>query len=99
MAIRTDILVEVGNDGDVQSGRARFDPVLAELVAVTGVNGLDSVTQVVEQARESLKAPALAAHLLPSSTVILKGAERNKSVVAGAATQDLGARVTNITVA
>jgi hypothetical protein len=66
---------------------------------VAAVNRLDSVPQVVEDPSKGLKGPALATLLLPSSAVILEGAEGNESVVAGTTTQDLGARVTDMAVA
>jgi hypothetical protein len=87
------------DDGNVHGSRASLHPVLAQLVSVTAVNGLDGVPQVVEDASKGLKGPALATLLLPSSAVILEGAEGNESIVAGTTTQDLGTRVTDMAVA
>ena len=53
-----DFAVEVTDYGYRQSGGARFDPVFAELVAVTGVDWLDGVADVVEEAVEGLEGPA-----------------------------------------
>ena len=44
-----------------QGAGARFDPVFAELVAVTGVDWLDGIADVVEEAVEDLEGPAGAA--------------------------------------
>ena len=49
------LAIEVADYGYRQGGGARFDPVFAELIAVTGVDRLDSVADVVEEAVEGLK--------------------------------------------
>ena len=56
-----DFAVEVVDYGYRQGGGARFDPVFAELVAVTGVDWLNGVADVVEEAIEGLEGPAGAA--------------------------------------
>jgi hypothetical protein len=66
---------------------------------VTGVHGLESVTQAIDHAGEGLKVPALAALGDPVLAVILEGAERDQSVVTGAAAQDFGAGVADEAVA
>ena len=50
--------VEVVDYGYRQGGGARFDPVFAELVAVTGVDWLDGVADVIEETVEGLEGPA-----------------------------------------
>jgi hypothetical protein len=66
---------------------------------VVNVHGLDGVAQTIDDAGEGLEVPTLAALGDPVLAVILEGAEGDESVVARAAPQDLGARVTNMTVA
>lgn len=95
----TDLLVEVGDNGDVHGGGARLNPVLAELVPVALVDGLERVAQIVNNTGEGLERPTFAARFLPQAGIVLEGSERDEGVVAGAATEDLGARVTDITVA
>lgn len=99
LTILTDLLVEVRNDGDVHSGGASLNPVLAELVAVTSVNGLNGIAEVVQNAGEGLKGPALATLLFPPLAVIFKRTERDEGIVAGATAQDLSARMTDMAVA
>lgn len=93
-----DVVVEVLNDGNVHSTGASLDPVLAKLVTVTGVHGLNGVAQVINDTGEGLKVPALAALGHPVAAIILEGTERDESVVAGATTQDLCARVADMAV-
>lgn len=61
-AVGTDLLVKVLDDGNVHCRRARLNPVLAELVSVTGVDRLNGVAEGVEHAGEGVKGPAAAAH-------------------------------------
>ena len=42
-----DLLIEISDDGNIESCRARLDPVLADLVSVAGVDWLDLVSEVV----------------------------------------------------
>jgi hypothetical protein len=93
-----DVVVEVLNDRNVHGARTGLDPVLAELVTVTGVDRLHGVAQVVNDASEGLEVPALAALGHPLAAIILKGTERDQSVVARATTQDLGAGVADMAV-
>ena len=58
------------DDGDVERGGARVDPVQAKLVSVTLMYGLDGVPQVVEQSGECLEIPAFAALCLPSLAIV-----------------------------
>ena len=60
---------------------------------------LDLVPQVVDQAHHGLEVPASAAHALPYLAVVFERSEGNQSVVGGAATEDLGARVSNVRIA
>jgi hypothetical protein len=98
MAVGTDLPVEIIDDGDSQCSGARLDPVLAQLVAVSVVDGLDGVAQVVEHAGEGLERPALTAHFFPHAAVVLEGTEGDESVVAGATTEYLGSRVSDVAV-
>lgn len=93
-----DLLVEVFDDGDIHGGGASLNPVLAQLVAVTVVDGLNGVAQVVQDAGEGIEGPASAAGLLPSLAVVFEGTERDQGVVAGATAQNLCARVTDVAV-
>ncbi|PSR74455.1 hypothetical protein BD289DRAFT_217930 [Coniella lustricola] len=94
-----DFLVVVGDDGDVHGVAAGEHPVLAQLVAVARVHGLDRVAQLVHEAHEVGERPAGGAERLPDLEVVLKGAERDEGVVRRAAAQDLGARVADVRVA
>lgn len=86
-----DLLVVVGDDGDVHGIAAGEHPVLAQGVAVAGVHGLDGVAQLVHQTHEVGERPPLGAERLPDLQVVLKGPEGDERVVRGAATQHLGA--------
>ena len=99
LSLRADDLVEIRNDWDIHGGRARLDPILAQLVAVAFMHGLEGVAQVVQKAGEGPKGPALATLLLPPLAVIFERAEGNESVVAGAATEDFGTRMADMAVA
>lgn len=81
-----DVIVEVLNDRDFHGARAGLDPVLAQLVTVAGMHWLDSVAQVINDAGEGLKVPALATLGNPLTTIILEGTERDERVVARATT-------------
>lgn len=94
-----DLLVVVGDDGDVHGVAAGQYPVLAQGVAVTGVDGLNGVAQLVHQAHEVAEGPAFGAERLPDLQVVLEGAEGDEGVVRGAATEDLGSRVADVRVA
>jgi len=71
----TDVIVKVLDDGDVHSTGAGLNPVLAELVLVTGVHGLNGVTQTIDQTGEGLKIPTLATLGYPVAAVILERTE------------------------
>lgn len=86
------------NDGDVESSAARLDPVNAELVPVALVDGVDVVAEVVQQAGHGLEVPASAALLLPHLHVVLEWTERDECVVAGASTEHLCSRMSNVRV-
>ena len=98
LTLVADVVVEVLNDGNIHGAGAGLDPVLAQLVAVAGVHRLEGVAQVVNDAGEGLKVPALAALGHPVTAIILKGTEGDQSVVGGAATEDLRAGVANMAV-
>lgn len=87
------------DDGNVHSSGARVNPVKAELVAVSFVNGLDRVSDVVQKTRESLEAPSLAALGFPALAVVLEGTERDEGVVRGATTKHFCTRVADVRVA
>lgn len=99
LALGADLVVEVVNDGDVEGVGAGLDPVLAELVAVAGVDGLVGVAEVIDVAHHGLKGPALAALGDPAVHVVAEGAEGDEGVVGGAAAEDLCARVADVGVA
>jgi len=63
------------------------------------VNWLDRVSQVVQDSHESLEAPALATLLFPDLAVVLEWSETDQGVVTGAASEDLGTRMTDVRVA
>jgi hypothetical protein len=62
------------------------------------VHRLEGVAQVVNDAGEGLKVPALAALGHPVTAIILEGTEGDQSVVGGATTEDLRAGVTDMAV-
>jgi len=99
LTLGLDLLVEVVDDGDVHGSGARVNPVQAELVAVSLVDGLDRVSDVVQKTGEGLEAPSLAALGLPTLAVVLEGAERDEGVVGRASTQNLCTRVADVGVA
>ncbi|KFL61125.1 uncharacterized protein TERG_11965 [Trichophyton rubrum CBS 118892] len=76
-ALRANGLVKVGNNGDVERGRAGLHPVLAELVAMPGVDGLHGVAEIIDHTSEGVEAPALAAFALPHFAVVFKRTEGN----------------------
>lgn len=61
--------------GDGEGSGAGFDPVLAELVAVAGMDGLHGVADGVEEAVEGVEGPACAAERFPDSGVVGEGTE------------------------
>lgn len=61
--------------GDGEGGGAGFDPVLAELVAVAGMDGLHGVADGVEEAVEGVEGPACAAERFPDGGVVGEGTE------------------------
>lgn len=87
------------NNGDVESRGTGLDPVLAQLVAVTGMHRLESVAQVVNVSSDILKGPALAALSNPAVHIMAERAKRDESVVRRAASKDFGSRVTDMAVA
>lgn len=91
-----DFLVEVGQHRNVHGVAAGEHPVLAERIAVAGVDRLDGVAQLVHEAHKVLELPALGAEGLPNLEVVLKGSERDERVVRRAAAEDFGARVSNV---
>lgn len=91
-----DFLVEVGQHGNVHGVAAREHPVLAERIAVAGVDGLDGVAQLVHEAHEVLEFPSLCAERLPYLQVVLKGSEGDERVVRRAAAENFGARVSDV---
>lgn len=93
-----DLAVEVVDHGDGQGGGARFHPVFAELVAVTGMDWLDGVADFVDEAVEGFEGPAGAALGLPYGGVVGEGTERDEGVVGRAAAEDFGARVADVRV-
>lgn len=93
-----DLTVEVVDHGDGQGGGARFHPVFAELVAVTGMDWLYGVADFVDEAVEGFEGPAGAALGLPYGGVVGEGTERDEGVVGRAAPEDFGTRVTNVRV-
>ena len=98
LTLVADVVVEVLNDGNVHGAGAGLDPVLAQLVAVAGMHRLEGVAQVVNDAGEGLKVPALAALGHPVTAIILERTEGDQSVVGGATTEDLRAGVTDMAV-
>lgn len=88
--------VKVWDDGDVEGRRARLYPVLAELVAVAVVYGLDAVAKVVDETNELLEAPAITALGLPLLEIVFEWAERDKGVMRRAASKDLGTGVADV---
>lgn len=91
-----DFLVKVGQHRNVHGVAAGEHPVLAERIAVAGVNGLNGVAQLVHEAHEVLELPALGAERLPNLEVVLKGSEGDECVVRRTATENFGARVSNV---
>ena len=93
-----DLAVEVVDYRDGQGGGARFDPVFAELVAVTGMDWLHGVADVVKEAVEGFKGPAGAAERLPDGGVVGEGSEGDEGVVRRAAAEDFGTGVADVRV-
>lgn len=90
------LLVEVSDDGDVESGRAGLDPILADLVAVAGMDGLDLVAEVVNQPHHGLEVPACAAQTLPYLHIVVKGSEGDQGIVRRAASKNLSSGVSDV---
>lgn len=86
-----DLLVEVGQHGDVHGVAARKHPVLAQRVAVARMHRLHRVAQLVHEPHKVVELPARGAQRLPDLEVVLKRAEGNEGVVGGAAAEDFGA--------
>lgn len=63
---------------------------------MAGMDWLNCVAKFIEDASESRKGPASTALSLPSSTIIFERAEGDESIVGGAATEDFGARMTDM---
>lgn len=61
--------------------------------------GLHGVADIVKDACEGVEGPARAAALDPALAVVFEGAEGDEGVVAGAAAEDFGAGVADVTVA
>lgn len=99
LALLSNLGVEVGDDGNVHGGGAGLDPVLAELVAVARVDGLDLVAQVVNVAHDGVKVPTGAALGDPSLHIMSEGTEGDEGVMGRAAAEDLCARVADMAVA
>jgi hypothetical protein len=59
---------------------------------------LNGIAQVVQNAGEGIKGPALAALLFPPLAVIFERTERDKGVMTGATAENLGTRVTDMAV-
>lgn len=92
-------MIEVVDDGDVESGGTSLNPVLAKLIAVPSMYRLESVAQIVNVSSDILKGPALASLGNPAVHIMAERAERDQSVVGRAASKDLGTRVTDMAVA
>jgi hypothetical protein len=91
-----DLFVEVFDDWDVKCSRAGFNPIFADLVAVTRVNWLDLVSEIIDESHHGLKIPAFASHAFPHLTVIFKWPEGNQGIVRGAASENFGSGVSDM---
>lgn len=87
------------DDGNIHGLGAGLEPVLAKLVAVTGMDRLDRVAEVVDVAHNIIKVPTAASLSDPAIHIVLEWTEGDESVVRRAATEDLGARVSDMAVA
>ena len=70
-----DLLVEIMDDWDVQSSRTGLDPVFTQLVAVTRMNRLYSVTEIIQDTRKGLERPAFAAKRFPNLAIVFEWSE------------------------
>ncbi|KAI6759624.1 hypothetical protein HG530_010304 [Fusarium avenaceum] len=75
LALLGDFVVEVVDDGNAHGLRASLDPVLGQLVAMTAVDGVQLVAQVVDVAHNSLEIPTLAALSDPTIHIVAEGTE------------------------
>lgn len=81
LALFANLGVEVVNDGNVKGRGTGLNPILAQLVAVTGVDRLERVAKVVNVTSDILKGPAFAALSNPAVHVVTERTEGNESVV------------------
>lgn len=65
VAMTADLMVEVVDHGNVECRRASLDPISAELIAMAVVDGLDCVSQIVQNSRECVEPPSFATILFP----------------------------------
>lgn len=91
-----DLPVEIVDYGNGEGRGAGFDPVFAELVAVTRMHWLHGVADGVEESVHGREGPAGAAEGLPDGGVVGEGAEGDEGVVGGAAAEDFGAGVADV---
>ena len=82
-----DLFVEVMDHRHIECRRACIHPIFAELVAMSRVYWLYSISQIVKYTHEGFKGPAFAAQRFPPPTVVLKGAKRDEGVVGRAASK------------
>jgi hypothetical protein len=75
LALFGDFVVEVVDDGNTHSLGASLDPVLRQLVTVTGMDGVQLVAQVINVAHNSLEVPTLAALSDPTIHIVAEGTE------------------------
>lgn len=71
-------------------------PVFAQLIAVSRVHWLNSVPQIIEQAREKRKRPILHTLGFPDLAIIFERPEGDEGIVGGAASEDFGSRMPDV---
>lgn len=77
LAILANLIVEVVDNGDIESRGTSLNPVLAQLITVTGMHRLKGVAQIVNVSSDVVKGPAFAALSNPAIHIMAEGAERD----------------------
>ena len=95
------LFVKVVNDGYVESSGTRIDPVFAKLISMSGMDWLNGIAQSIKHTSELCERPTafasgIAESLRPNLQVMSQRAKGDEGIVGGAATQDLGARMSDV---
>lgn len=99
LTLLRDLVVEVVDDRNAHGLGTSLDPILGQLVSVTRVDGVQLVAQVVDAAHDGFEVPTLATLGDPSVHIVTERSEGDEGVVRRATTEDLGSRVSDVTVA